>query len=100
VEEGAGEDHFTLVEEVVVTFDFSIIAMLFDTKNYDKSFTPEEVQWFYDFFDNLLFEYHLPTIANYPLNELMDRMDMDNRWVYKGSLTMPDCHRYVYWNVI
>jgi len=99
-EEGAGESHFQLFTEKIITFDFAIIAMFFDTKDYDPSFTEEEVQWFYDFFDSLLFEYHLPTIESFPLDQLMARMDMSNRWIYKGSMTTPDCHRYVYWNII
>ena len=26
--------------------------------------------------------------------------DTDNRWIYKGSVTTPPCHRFVYWNVL
>jgi hypothetical protein len=26
--------------------------------------------------------------------------DMDNRWVYKGSVTTPPCDTFVYWNVV
>lgn len=26
--------------------------------------------------------------------------DMDNRWVYKGSVTTPPCDTFVYWNVL
>jgi hypothetical protein len=30
----------------------------------------------------------------------MMMVDMDNRWVYKGSVTTPPCDTYVYWNVL
>jgi carbonic anhydrase len=30
----------------------------------------------------------------------MTMVDMDNRWVYKGSVTTPPCDRMVYWNVV
>lgn len=33
-------------------------------------------------------------------DNLMSIVDFDNRWIYKGSRTMPPCGRYVYWNVI
>jgi len=27
-------------------------------------------------------------------------VDMNNRWVYKGTVTNPPCARLVYWNVL
>jgi len=30
----------------------------------------------------------------------MDTIDFDNRWIYKGSRTMPPCGRYVFWNIL
>ena len=26
-------------------------------------------------------------------------MDWNNRWIYKGSKTVPPCEQYVYWNI-
>ena len=34
------------------------------------------------------------------LDELMDRIDFSNRWIYKGSMPAPDCLQYIYWNII
>lgn len=31
---------------------------------------------------------------------LMQLVDNNNRWVYKGSVTTPPCARFVYWNVL
>jgi hypothetical protein len=31
---------------------------------------------------------------------VMQLVDNNNRWVYKGSVTTPPCARYVYWNVM
>jgi hypothetical protein len=30
----------------------------------------------------------------------MKSIDMSKRWIYKGSLTIPPCERFVLWNVI
>lgn len=31
---------------------------------------------------------------------MMDHLDWNHRWVYKGSKTIPPCDKFVYWNVI
>jgi hypothetical protein len=31
---------------------------------------------------------------------MMQLMDLNNRWVYRGSFTTPPCLRFVYWNVL
>ena len=30
----------------------------------------------------------------------MNMLQWENRWIYKGSYTVPPCEQYVYWNVI
>ena len=46
----------------MVTFDFSVIAILFDSEHYDKNLTEEEVQWYYDFFDSMKLNETNPTV--------------------------------------
>jgi carbonic anhydrase len=33
------------------------------------------------------------------IGKLMMMADLDNRWVYKGSMTTPPCETGVYWNI-
>uniref|UniRef100_A0A7S3IKH9 Alpha-carbonic anhydrase domain-containing protein n=1 Tax=Strombidium inclinatum TaxID=197538 RepID=A0A7S3IKH9_9SPIT len=30
----------------------------------------------------------------------MRHIDWSHRWIYRGSLTVPPCSHYVYWNII
>ena len=50
---GEGEDHYFIEEQLILKFDFALISILFDSTKYDQSLTDEEVQWFYEFFDDL-----------------------------------------------
>ena len=38
-------------------------------------------------------------MAEIPFGKLMQLIDMENRWIYKGSRTVPPCEVFVYWNV-
>ena len=55
-----------------------------------------------DFFDSLQWTQFQanPIVPEIPYGKLMMMADMDNRWVYKGSVTTPPCDTYVYWNVV
>lgn len=46
----------------------------------------------YDFSD--------PESLEIPYGQLIDALDTNNRWVYKGSVTTPPCATTVYWNVL
>ena len=41
-----------------------------------------------------------PIVSLVTFGAFMDILDMDNRWVYKGSMTTPPCKEGVYWNVL
>jgi carbonic anhydrase len=38
-----------------------------------------------------------PSIA---LGDMMEIVDFNTRWVYKGSMNEPPCEQFVYWNLI
>ena len=77
------------------------LGIIFDTTDYDPSVTDAQRAAIDGFFDSLqLWE----TGTNEPdevlFGELLDALDTENRWVYKGSLTTPPCDETVYWNVL
>ena len=41
-----------------------------------------------------------PKVNLVTYGDLMMMADMNNRWVYKGSVTTPPCDTFVYWNVL
>lgn len=73
------------------------IGIFFDPVNYDKNLPKETVDAVYAFWKSI----DLNNLeSDIKLNSLMDVIDLENRWIYKGSRTMPPCGRYVYWSVI
>lgn len=41
-----------------------------------------------------------PTVDLIAFKSLMEMVDLENRWTYKGSLTTPPCSTNLYWNVV
>jgi hypothetical protein len=39
-------------------------------------------------------------VPEVPYGKLLNMVDMQNRWVYRGSVTTPPCATSVYWNVL
>lgn len=62
-------------------------------EDYDKSLSKEALEDFEAFFENL------DTANRLGLKKVMGHVDLENRWIYKGSTTFPPCDRFVYWNV-
>jgi len=74
---------------------------MFDTTNYDKSVTADQVRIIDNFFESLAYNNKLnPTVPMINYGELIMMVDTNNRWVYKGSVTTPPCAKTVYWNVV
>ena len=38
-----------------------------------------------------------PDMLNF---DLFNQAAFGDRWIYRGSMPMPPCNRYVYWNVV
>lgn len=81
-------------------FAAAAVGIIFDTKNYDKSVTTGQVAIIDKFFESLKYNEKNDPTANVAYGELLNAVDTNNRWVYKGSVTTPPCDKTVYWNVV
>ena len=91
-------------------FIAAALGIIFDTKNYDKSVTPEQVDVIDRFFESMKWNQFVQApvsstdkdvvvpMVNY--GELVNNLNTSYRWVYSGSVTTPPCAKSVYWNVI
>ena len=77
-----------------------MISILFSVKDYNKEIDPELKEAFIKFFTDLKLEEDDPIIYRVSFGKLMEKIDLSNRWVYKGTMTTPPCERFAYWNVI
>ena len=85
------------------------VSVLFSS-NPDKvtaDLTEAEIQIIDTFFQSLQWDNDLTTVPYddpvadlVTFGNLMELVDFDNRWAYKGSGTTPPCTSFVYWNVL
>ena len=79
----------------------AVLGLMFDTANYEKSVPETTVEIIDEFFDSLKLDDLEETIAKFiPFGKLLDNINTNNRWIYKGSLTTPPCSKSIYWNVM
>lgn len=87
------------------------VGIIFSVADYTAKLSWAEQQIIDTFFDSLLLDNtgteSTTTAGTYthPIDmalygNLMQMVDNNNRWVYKGSVTTPPCARFVYWNVM
>jgi carbonic anhydrase len=90
-----------LASEVKNDVKYAAMGIFFSVEDYHtEGITAEHVEVIDRFFDSLEWERNNPKVAEVPYGDLMMMVDMDNRWVYKGSVTTPPCDTFVYWNVL
>jgi len=96
---------------IITTYDVleTGVSVLFSS-NPDKvtaDLTEAEIQIIDTFFQSLQWDNDLtaepvvdPVADLVTFGNLMELVDFDNRWAYKGSGTTPPCTSFVYWNVL
>ena len=78
------------------------MGIFFSVDNYTINLTQEQNDTVYAFFEGLLWDDVSDSVVadNILFGDLMEMVDYNNRWIYKGSVTSPPCATYVYWNVL
>ena len=80
-------------------FDSAIISLLFSVKAYDAA-TDEEKEVIDKFWQDLYLNEKDPTVESVYFGKLMEMAAMNERWIYKGSMTYPPCNQFVLWNIV
>jgi carbonic anhydrase len=79
----------------------SAIGIMFSVEDFTAELSWSEERMIDTFFESLqLDDTTDPTVDMITFGNLMEMIDMDNRWIYKGSSTTPPCAGFVYWNVL
>ena len=91
------EMHSVHLPTVEGNFFGGVIGIIFDTEKYDKDITFAEQKIIDTFFESFRWEErfrgglidYTPDLI--PYGDLMNIVNWNDRWVYKGSLTTPPC---------
>jgi len=80
---------------------YAAMGIMFSVDKHNSNSDEKEIKIIDEFFDRLRWDVTSsdPMVDKVSYGELMMMVDMDNRWVYKGSVTTPPCATLVYWNV-
>ena len=75
---------------------------MFSVENYNTDLSWSQQRLVDNFFDSLHWESTTDEVEVdlVTYGSLMEMVEFNKRWVYKGSVTTPACATYVYWNVL
>jgi carbonic anhydrase len=97
-----------LAKETENDIGYAAVGIMFSVNDYTANLTWAEQKIVDTFFDSLKWEdtsldsnnEHKVKVDMVNYGSLMEMVDSENRWIYKGSVTTPPCGRFVYWNVL
>ena len=90
-----------LAQEEKSGFKYAAVGIIFSVNDYTARLTAAEQAIIDSFFESLDLESNEdPVVSMINYGHLLQMIDTNNRYVYKGSVTTPPCAQYVYWNVM
>lgn len=86
-------------EESAGDYYMTTLGLLFSVNDYDE-ISDEDSAVFDDFFLSLSLEIDDPVVDTVSIGKMMSTVNLDDRWIYKGSRTVPPCNQFILWQVI
>jgi len=84
-------------------FIAAAMGIMFSVEDYTADLSWAEREVIDNFFESLQWTDATeagPTVDMVTYGSLMEMVDNNKRWIYKGSVITPPCARFVYWNVL
>ena len=84
-------------------FIAAAVGIMFSVNDHTAELSTEEEDVISAFFDGLKWDDESGDAVVSDLilyGNLMEMVNSNKRWMYKGSVTTPPCATYVYWNVL
>ena len=83
-------------------FMAAAVGIMFSVTEHTADLSEAEKMVIEAFFDGLKWDDETGAVASDLIlyGDLMNMVDSNNRWIYKGSVTTPPCATFVYWNVL
>ena len=83
-------------------FIAAAVGIMFSVNDHTADISTTERDVIDAFFDGLKWDDVTGSVVSDMIlyGDLMEMVDGNNRWIYKGSVTTPPCATFVYWNVL